>query len=474
MNNARPRLSLLTEEQIHQTHSYALRILADTGVRVDSPSVRTLLHRRFGLRAEPVEGALVKIPPEIVEAAIGSAPKRIEVFDRRGEAKFILGEDRLRFGVGVTALFYQRPEDDGLELFTRRNMQEMTRLGGSLPLYDAVSTLGIVRDVPEHLADFYGSLDMLANTAKPLVLLVSDEANFPPVLDMFESLVGDLGSKPFIIPYFNPLSPLVMNAGTTDKMEAAIARGLPIIFSNYSMAGVSTPLTPAGTLSLLLAELLAGLVISQAIKPGAPILLGMLPVYFDMKSVLNFYDPQSVLISLACAEMMAHYGIPHCSTSGSGTGWGMDLMAADTYWMNTLALSLTHSGLAPFIGDSLGSKSISPLTIVHAHEIIDQAIRFSNGFQLDDVNAALAEINKAGAGGSFLTAPSTLKNYKSGYYVPRVYPRYTMEKWQEAGQPSADKVLREKTRDLLSSAPKPEDHDELTGKGEEFIGNLRA
>jgi trimethylamine--corrinoid protein Co-methyltransferase len=257
-------------------------------------------------------------------------------------------------------------------------------------------------------------------------------------------------------------------------MEAAIARGLPIIFSNYSMAGVSTPLTPAGTLSLLLAELLAGLVISQAIKPGAPILLGMLPVYFDMKSVLNFYDPQSVLISLACAEMMAHYGIPHCSTSGSGTGWGMDLMAADTYWMNTLALSLTHSGLAPFIGDSLGSKSISPLTIVHAHEIIDQAIRFSNGFQLDDVNAALAEINKAGAGGSFLTAPSTLKNYKSGYYVPRVYPRYTMEKWQEAGQPSADKVLREKTRDLLSSAPKPEDHDELTGKGEEFIGNLRA
>lgn len=466
MNNTRPRLSFLTEEQIHQAHNYALRILAETGVRVDSPAVRELFRQRYGVHAEDL---LVRIPPEVVEAAIGSAPKRIDIYDRRGQPAFTLGEDRLRFGAGVTALFYQRPEDDGIELFTRRNMQEMVRLSGALPLFDVVSTLGIERDVPEHLSDFYGSLDMLANTTKPLVLLVSDEANFPPVLDMFETLVGDLGAKPFVIPYFNPVSPLGMNAGTTDKMFTAIERGLPIIFSNYSMAGVSTPLTPAGTLSLLLAELLAGLVISQAIKPGAPILLGMLPVYFDMKTVLNFYDPQSVLISLACAEIMAHYGIPHCSTSGSGTGWGMDLIAADTYWMNTLALSLTQSGLAPFIGDSLGSKSISPLTVVHGHEIIDQAIRFAGGFQLDDANAALEEIKKVGAGGNFLSAPSTLKNYKSGYYVSRVYPRYTMEKWQEKGRPSADKVLREKTMELLATSPKPDDHDELMGKGEEMI-----
>ena len=465
-NNAVPRLSLLTQDQIRQAHDYALRILAETGVRVDSPKARAALQKRFNLDAE---SPLVKIPPEAVESAIQSAPKRIEVFDRHGKAAFSLGEDRLRFGVGVTALFYQRPEDDGLDLFARRNMQEMTRLGGVLPLFDVISTIGIVRDVPEHLSDFYGSLDMLANTTKPLVLLVSDEANFPPVLDMFEKLAGGLGDKPYVIPYFNPVSPLVMNAGTTDKMEAAIARGLPFIFSNYSMAGVSTPLTPAGTLSLLLAELLAGLVISQAMKEGAPILLGMLPVYFDMRTMLNFYDPQSVLISVACSEMMKHYGIPHCSTSGSGTGWGMDLIAADTYWMNTLALLLSSGHLAPFIGDSLGSKSISPTTIVHVHEIIDQALRFANGFQLDDVNSALSEINKVGPGKSFLSQPSTLKNYKTGYYVSKVYPRYSMEKWQEAGEPPARQVLREKTQDLLASLPIPDDHDELIGKGEEFI-----
>src|SRR5690606_27345484 len=144
-------------------------------------------------------------------------------------------------------------------------------------------------------------------------------------------------------------------------------------------------------LALLLAELLAGLTISQLIRPGAPISLGMLPVYFDMKTMMNFYDPQSILINLACAEMMAHYGLPHTGTSGSGTGWGMDMVAADTYWLNAVTFSLTKSGLAQFIGDTLGSKSISPLTIVFVHEIIDQARRFASGFQLDDAHAVLDE-----------------------------------------------------------------------------------
>lgn len=469
-NNVRPELRLLSEEQTRQVHGYALRILAETGVRIDSDSTRNLVQRRWGIRAED---RLVRIPAEVTEAALKSAPRHIDIHDRRGQFAFQLGEDRLRFGVGVTALYYQEPVHDKLELFLRRNMQDMVRLGSRLPLYDVISTVGIVRDVPEDLSDFYGSLEMLANTTKPLVLLVSDEANFPPVLDMFEKLHGDLGTKPFILPYFNPVSPLVMNAGTTDKMEAAIARGLPIIFSNYSMAGASTPLTPAGTLSLLLAELLAGLVIAQAIKPGAPILLGMLPVYFDMKSMLNFYDPQSVLISLACAEMMAHYGIPHCSTSGSGAGWGMDLVAADTYWMNTLSLSLTQSGLAPFIGDSHGSKSISPCTVVHIHEVIDQARRFADGFQLDDPSAALEEIAKVGAGGSFLSSPSTLKNYKTGYYNSRVYPRWSMEKWQAEGEPGIGRILREKTQALLADAPAPDDHDDLLGRGEALISRLK-
>lgn len=470
MNNVRPQLRLLNEEQIQQVHGYALRILSETGVRVDSPSVAERLGRTGQTR---VEGRSVKLSPRLVESAIRSAPSTIHVYNRRGNPVFCLGDDdRLRFGIGVTALYYQEPGNETLEVFTREHMRGLARLGNMLPLYDVISTPGIVRDVPEQLGDLYGSLEHFANTTKPLVLLVSDEHNFAPVLHLFEHLHGDLGQKPFVLPYFNPVSPLVMDSGTLLKMEAALQRGLPFIFSNYSMAGASTPLTPAGTLALLLAELLAGLTISQVLKPGTPVLLGMLPVYFDMQAMLNFYDPQSILLNLACAEMMEHYGLPHCGTSGSGTGWGMDLVAADTYWMNTLTFALKRGGLAPFVGDSLGSKAISPTTILHVHEIIDQALRFADGFQLDDAQAALDEIAKVGPGGSFLSSPSTLKNYKKGYYVSKVYPRWTMERWQSEGQPAARQVLRDKTRALLASAPAPQDYEELIEKGNAFIRNL--
>ena len=471
MNNVIPRLKLLTEEQIQQVHQYALRILSETGVRVDSLSVVEMLGKTGQAQ---IDGRSVKLLPELVESAIQSAPSNIQVYDRRGNPAFCLGEDdRLRFGVGVTALYYQEPINEKLELFTRQHMRDLTRLGSALPLYDVISTPGIVRDVPEALGDLYGSLEHLANTTKPLVLLVSDEHNFAPVLNLFEHLHGDLSEKPFVLPYFNPVSPLVMDGGTLLKMESAVAQNLPFVFSNYSMAGASTPLTPAGTLALLMAELLAGLVISQVLKPGMPVLLGMLPVYFDMKTMLNFYDPQSILLNIACAEMMEYYGLPHCGTSGSGTGWGMDLIAADTYWMNTLTFALKRGGLAPFIGDSLGSKSISPTTIVHVHEIIEQSLRFADGFQLDDSQVALNEIDKVGPGGSFLSSPSTLRYYKTGYYVSDTYPRWTMEKWQSESEPAARQVLREKTQSLLAELPAPEDYEELMGRGTEYIERMR-
>jgi trimethylamine--corrinoid protein Co-methyltransferase len=219
--------------------------------------------------------------------------------------------------------------------------------------------------------------------------------------------------------------------------------------------------------------LLAGLVISQVIKPGAPILLGMLPVYFDMKTMVNFYDPHSILLNLACAEMMDHYHLPHAGTSGSGTGWGADLIAADTYWMNTLTSGLTRGGLAPFVGDTLTSKVFSPNTVVYVHEVIAQTLRLAAGFDLDDEHAVLDEIDRVGPGGSFLAAPSTRKGFKTGYYSSPIFSRWSLEKWQAAGEPQASSVLQEYTCDLIATASAPDDCLSLLARGEEFIAGLK-
>jgi trimethylamine--corrinoid protein Co-methyltransferase len=168
-----------------------------------------------------------------------------------------------RFGVGVTNLYYQDPANDDLIPFSRNHMASSTRLGEALESFDFICTIGIVQDCPPEIADLIGTLEMVANTTKPLAILVSKESCFTTTLDLLEHLHGDLAAHPFCIPYFNPITPLVLNQGTSDKMLATIERGLPFIYNSTGMAGATSPITLAGTLALLNAEILAGLVFSQ-------------------------------------------------------------------------------------------------------------------------------------------------------------------------------------------------------------------
>jgi len=463
----RPHLQVLTPEQINRIHERSLHLLATVGVRVDSPRAREVFERAIG---RPAEENRVRIPPELVEHAIAQAPAEVEIYDRRGEFAFRLGERApTRFGIGVTALFYQEPANDAITPFSRQNMADMVLLGNHLESYDLISTAGIVRDVEPDVSDLYATLEMIANTTKPLVTLISDERRYGDVLDMAEMLHGDLGEKPFIIPYFNPISPLVINEGTTDKMFETMARGLPFIYSNYGMAGATTPITAAGSLVLLNAELLAGLTWSQLVKPGAAVILGSLPAFFDMRGMGSFYDAHSYLINLACAEMMAHYKLPHAGTSGSGIGWGADLIAAGHQWINHLTSVLNVVGMVPFVGDNFDSKVFSPTLVVYADEVIAQARRLAQGFSLDDALLAIEDIIDVGPGGDFLISPSTMAHFRHAYFTSKIWPNLSLEAWEEKGHPQPDDLLRQRTQDILSSLKPPEDHDELLARGEAFI-----
>jgi trimethylamine--corrinoid protein Co-methyltransferase len=468
-NTAQPRLTVLNIEQIEQIHNHSLQILSSVGVRVDSDRAQQIFRQAIGPKM--AADNRVRIPRELVEWALEATPAKIDIYDRTGALAFRL-PDRARFGIGVTALYYQSPETDDVTPFTRKHMETMVRLGDALPAFDVISTIGIVQDVPPEILDLYATLEMTANTTKPLVILVSAESSFPAVLELLEQLHGDLSSRPFIIPYLNPISPLVINEGTVDKMLIAIERGLPIIYSNYGMAGASTPITPAGTLAMLNAELLAGLTLSQLVKEGTPLILGSLPAFFDMKGMGSFYDVKSYVMNLACAEMMTFYRLPHCGTSGSGMGWGADLIAGGHQWLNHLISCIGKVGLVPFVGDNLGSKAFSPTVIVYANEIIEQARFFAEGVELEEEALALDEIAQVGPGGSFLTSDLTLRFFRQAYYSSRIFPNLTLEQWQARGSPQAADLLRRHTRQLLDGLQAPEDHIELLAQGQSFIDTM--
>ena len=469
MSEVKPAIKVLTRNQIEKIHSYSLEILFKTGIRIDSLRARKLFAQALGV---PDIDKVVRIPAELVERALKAAPSAVDIYDRRGNLQFQLGNAQraqTRFGIGVTNLYYQDPATDEVTAFTRKHMELATRLGSVLSGYDVISTVGIIQDIAPELADFYGTLEMIANTTKPLVILISEKQCFDTSLDLLEHLHGDLSAKPFIIPYFNPITPLVLNEDTADKIFSTIERGLPFIYSNYGMSGATSPITAAGGLALLNAELLAGLVFSQLVNEGTPIILGSLPAGFDMRSMAGLYTPQTMLLNVACAEMMAYYELPHSGTSGSGPGWGPDLSAAGTLWMNHLTSCLGKVGLAPFVGGNFDSLAFSPALVVYSDEIIRQARFFNQGFEINDASVALSEIDSIGPGGNFLISDLTVALCREINFGSTIWPYLIIDECQTKGHPQADKALRARTRDLLDDLPAPEDHADMIARGESFI-----
>ena len=469
MSEVKPTIKVLTREQIDKIHNYSLEILSTTGIRVDSLRARKLFAKALGISDTD---RVVRIPAELVERALKTAPSTVDIYDRRGNIRFQLGNcqrAQTRFGIGVTNLYYQDPTTDAMTAFTRKHMELATRLGSVLSGFDVISTIGIIQDISPELADLYGTLEMIANTTKPLVVLISEKQCFDTSLGLLEHLHGDLSAKPFIIPYFNPITPLVLNEDTAEKIFSTIECGLPFIYNNYGMSGATSPITPAGNLALLNAELLAGLVFSQLVKEGTPIILGSLAAGFDMRSMAGLYTPQTLLLNVACAEIMAYYELPHSGTSGSGPGWGPDLSAAGTLWMNHLTSCLGKVGLAPFVGGNFDSLAFSPAFVVYSDEVIRQARFFNQGFQINDASVALSEIDSIGPGGNFLIADLTVALCREIDFTSSIWPNLALDEWQIKGNPQADKVLRTHTRDLLDDLPIPEDHAEMIFRGESFI-----
>jgi len=470
-NVINPHITLLKQDQLERIHSDSLKILSDVGVRIDSRRARKIFSKAIGPNA--MKGDIVRIPKDIVTHALEIAPSTVDLYNRDGDL-VIHQAEKAHFGIGVTALFYQHPETDNVEPFSRKHMEISIRLADRLNSFDFITTPGILQDIPPNVSDLFAVLEMTANTTKPLAILISARDELPVALDLLETLHGDLTSKPFIVPFFTPITPLVMDRDTMDKMLVSIERGLPFIYLNYGMVGATTPITPAGTLTLLNAELLAGLTLSQLIKEGTPIIPGYIATFMDMKSSGNFYDSHSYLIELACADLMSFYRLPHIGTSGSTMGYGADIIASGHQWLNHIVRLIGKGGLAAFVGCNFGGKAFSPNVVVYANEVIEQARRFARGFEMDDSDDILQEIAKAGPGGSFLTSDLTYNRFRKAYFHSNIFSMLTLEDWQARGCPQADALLRRYTTKIISGLKAPEDHADLMAKGLEFIKKLET
>ncbi|MFQ5874901.1 MAG: trimethylamine methyltransferase family protein, partial [Dehalococcoidia bacterium] len=216
-----PRFRLLSDEKLRRIHEASLEVLEDVGVKITTEAaLRLLVDGGCTITDENV----VRIPRRVVEEAIESAPKRVVVYNREGaEALFLEGRNT-HFGLGITGIHFRDLESGERRDATLEDVGLACRVADALPNLDLIATPLVVKatqEMPRKVVKQSEFEAMLSNTTKPLMLLVDYVPILHDVLEMAAAVAGGaeaLRERPFVLPYFNSVSPLIYNTDTLDNL----------------------------------------------------------------------------------------------------------------------------------------------------------------------------------------------------------------------------------------------------------------
>ena len=452
----RPRLSFLSPEKIERIHQATLEILDDIGIQVTRGAAREML-AEAGCR---VEKNIVHIPARLVEAAIEAAPKRITIYDRLGEPALALGSSAVYTMTGYTDLDFIDLESGCLRPYTLEDFRHVATVADALSNIDIIGHPGSVRPSASRDAAATNLLEveaMLTHTSKPLHILVFSSRVLNTCFEMAQAVTraqcgASLMEKPFVLPMLNPVSPLVFNEDTIDKLLLSVDWGVPVICGPMPMAGGTSPATLAGTIAQNNAESLAGLVIAQTRKPGAPYVMITFAVPLDMRTGDIALGPEATLLQMGAVELGQHYGIPVCG-SWAGTGY-KGFLDVECGWLQMLAalagvVGTTNAGIGIGAGTSLES-------CVMADELMGMLKTMMKGIPVNEETLALDVLREVGpGGGKFMAHPHTLK-HAADSWQPRLVPGSGTTDWETLkNRPIMDRA-RDRIRTLLQHhRPRP-------------------
>ncbi len=276
-----PSFSVLSQDQIYEIHRSSLEVLEKTGYKILSRQAVNLL-KKAGAR---VEGDQVKIPQHIVEECLRLTPKGFILYDRDGNRALELEGRKSYFGTSTASPNTR----DALTFEVHPTQVEDIARGAfiadALPNIDWVMPMGSSQDVPALAADLYEFEAVVTHTRKPIVFIAYSLRGHKIVYDMAAQVAGGierLRERPFLVAYPEPITPLVYPTEVADKLLYTAELGMPVIGGPADQAGATSPVTKAGTLVLMNAETLMGLVLAQLKRPGTPYILGGVPTVIDM------------------------------------------------------------------------------------------------------------------------------------------------------------------------------------------------
>lgn len=452
-----PNFEVLNEEALALIEENAETVLAEIGVNfVNNPAA---LDRWREAGAE-VDGERVRIPRGLARELIKTAPSEFTQMARNPAKSVHIGGNSL-----VCAPVYGPPFvrdiEGGRRYATMEDFHNFVKLGYmSKWLHHSGGTVCEPTDVAVNKRHLDMLLAHMTLTDKPFMGSVTEPSRAVDSVEMCEILFGKdfVAENTVMTSLININSPMTFDDVMMGALEVYAAANQACIVSPFIVGGAMAPVSVAGTLTQVLAEVLAGISYSQLVRPGAPVIFGAFVTSIDMNSgAPTFGTPEASQILWGAGQLARRYGLPFRSGGGLCGSKLPDAQAAyETAHTHNAALLGGVNFMLHSCGWLEGGLVSSYEKFVMDADQLGVLHKMAEGVAIDTDAQAMGAIAEVGPGGHYLGCAHTQAHFKSAFWRSELLDYKPFETWEDEGARDTQALASQRVKALLGNYQRPQ------------------
>ena len=451
---------VLGEQEIQTIHESSLELLSDVGIKVELKKMRNLL-TDLGCAVDEDE-KVVRFKPDVVEKYLNKAPGEFTLRGADPDLQWKINTDTQIFGgLGTPINFYDLDTGD----YRPTSLQDLTH---HLVLFDHLDHIVSNQmdiwpnDIPMHTIHVEAMRSWAVNCRKSFGM---GAYGVMATRDMMEMMLVVAGGRravrdkhPFAT-IVSIQSPLATIQAQLEGLMILAEYGQPALMSPEAMAGTTAPVTLAGLLVQHNAEVLAHIVMAQAVNPGTPVIYGSVSTVAEMRGGSTTLGAvETGLISTACTQLAHSYGIPCRAAAGGTEAKTFDIQCGFERVRSMMLVAMAGANYITCVGTLESTLAGGHELAVIDNDLIGMIKRSLNGIELTDETLALDVIKQVGPGGSYIMESHTFDHFRNEVYISDIVNQQTREAWLENGQKGILENAREEARKILAEH-RPRDLD---------------
>jgi trimethylamine--corrinoid protein Co-methyltransferase len=471
-----PLTEVLNEEGLALIERNADTILEEVGIEFRDDPEALQLWREAGA---DVKGSRVRfsrgLPRSIIQK---TAPREFVQHARNPDRNVAVGGKATVFAP-VYGPPFVRNLDEGRRYATIEDFRNFVKLAYLSPsIHHSGGTVCEPVDLPvnkRHLDMVYSHIRW---SDKPFMGSVTHPERAADTVAMARLVFGEkyLDDHTCIISLINANSPMVWDGTMLGALKVYARANQACIVTPFILAGAMSPVTAAGTLAQVLAEVLTGAATTQLVRPGAPVVFGVFASSISMQSgAPTFGTPEPTLVSLAAGQLARRLGIPYRT---GGSLCASKIPDAQAAYESAQTLLPTLQAGTNFVlhaaGWLEGGLASGYEKFVMDADQCGMMQVLANGIDLSENGQALDAIREVGPGSHFLGCAHTQANFETAFYRSAIADNNSFEQWEAEGRQDAAQRANKIWKRMLQEYEAPEIDPAIDEALQDFIARKKA